>query len=150
MRRVSLAEASRYWFQLGWISFGGPAGQIAIMSSLAGIRALPSAPAYSASKACVRYYGEALRGQVKRYGVHVSVICPGFIDTPLTRVNSFPMPFLMHEKDAAQRIIRALSCGKRRICFPKRLYYPLYFASLFSPSVTDSLFDAIPAKPHIS
>lgn len=125
-------------------------GQIAIMSSLAGFRHLPSAPAYSASKACVRVYGEALRGQLRRHGVRVSVICPGYVDTPMTRINTFPMPFLMHENDAAMRIMRALSCGKRRICFPKRLYYPFYFLTLISPTLTDWLFDRLPAKPQIS
>lgn len=125
-------------------------GHIAVMSSLAGIRALPSAPAYSASKACVRYYAEALRGQLKASGVKVSVICPGYIDTPMTRINTFPMPFLMRDDRAAKRIMHALSCGKRRICFPRRLYYPLYLLACLPPFLTDWFFDGLPSKPHIS
>lgn len=125
-------------------------GHIAVMSSLAGIRALPSAPAYSASKACVRYYAEALRGQLRSSGVKVSVICPGYIDTPMTRINTFPMPFLMHEDRAARRIMHALSCGKRRICFPRRLYYPLYLLACLPSFLTDWFFDGLPSKPHIS
>ncbi|MBY0406934.1 MAG: SDR family NAD(P)-dependent oxidoreductase, partial [Rickettsiales bacterium] len=76
-------------------------GQIAIISSLAGIRGLPSCPAYSASKACVRYYGEGLRGWLKSKGVEVSVVCPGYIRTPMTEVNEFPMPFIMSAEKAA-------------------------------------------------
>lgn len=125
-------------------------GQVAIISSLAGVRALPSAPAYSASKAMVRVYGDALRGQLRRYGVGVSVVCPGFVDTPMTRVNPFPMPLLMAPGDAARRIVRALSCGKRHICFPRRLYYPLYFLSLLPVALTDRVFAWMPGKPHIS
>ena len=125
-------------------------GQIALMASLASIRPLPSAPAYSASKACVRFYGDALHGQLKRYGVRVSVIAPGFIDTRMTRVKRLLMRFLMSEKTAATRIIHAVSCGKRRIFFPKRLYLPLYWASVLSSTLTDFLFDKMPSKPHVS
>jgi short-subunit dehydrogenase len=70
-------------------------GQLAIMASLAGFRGLPGAPAYCASKAAVRIWGEALRGEYHPRGVHVNVICPGYVETPMTSVNKFPMPFLM-------------------------------------------------------
>ena len=61
----------------------GGRGQIAIMSSLAGFRGLPSAPTYGASKAAVRSWGEGLRGHLARHGVKVSVICPGFVESPM-------------------------------------------------------------------
>lgn len=125
-------------------------GQIVIMSSLAGIRALPSAPAYSASKAAVRYYGEALRGALKRHGVHVSVICPGYIITPMTSVNDFYMPGLMSAEVAAMRIKRAVMHRKGRVAFPKRLYFPLWLLSCLSPKLTDFVFSRLPAKPQIS
>ena len=64
-------------------------GQIAIISSLAGFKGLPSAPAYSASKAAVRVYAEALRGNMSNYNVKVNAICPGYIKTPMTDVNDF-------------------------------------------------------------
>lgn len=121
-------------------------GQIAIMSSLASFRALSGAPAYSASKAAVRFYGEALRGVLKPHNIAVSVICPGYIATPMTAVNAFPMPFMMRAETAAARIKRALSCGKRRIAFPNRLYLPLYILSILSPVLTDGFFDALPKK----
>lgn len=124
-------------------------GQIAIMSSLAGIRALPSSPAYSASKACVRYYGEALRGALAFTGVSVSVICPGYITTPMTDVNNFPMPFIMSPEKAAKRIINGLAKKRGRIAFPLRLYIPLWLISCLSPSLTDPVFSRLPAKPSL-
>jgi short-subunit dehydrogenase len=93
-------------------------GQIALMASLAGYRGLPGAPAYSASKAAVRVYGEALRGHLAPFGIKVSVICPGFVDTPLTRVNRFPMPFLMTAERAARIIRKGLDANRGRIAFP--------------------------------
>ncbi len=125
-------------------------GQIAIMSSLAGIRALPSSPAYSASKACVRYYGEALRGNLLNHGVEVSVICPGYIKTPMTDVNNFPMPFIMSAEKAAKIIRKNLEKGKGRIAFPLALYLPLWWLSCLSPRITDPLFSRLPAKPSIN
>ena len=75
-------------------------GQIAIISSLAGFVGLPSSPTYSASKAAIRVYGEGLRGNLAEFGIEVSVICPGYIKTPMTDVNNFWMPFLMSRKNA--------------------------------------------------
>lgn len=117
------------------------AGQIAIMSSLASFRHLPTAPAYSASKAAVRFYGEALAGVLKYRGVCVSVICPGWITTPLTDKNTFPMPFIMSESSAAVRIMHALSCGKRRIVFPLRLYILMRLLNFLPTSLTNLMFD---------
>lgn len=122
-------------------------GQVAIMSSLAGIRALPSSPAYSASKAAVRYYGEALRGVLGKQGVYVSVICPGYIKTPMTDVNNFPMPFIMNAEKSAKIIVNCLEKGKGRIAFPLALYIPLWLLSCLSPRITNPLFAALPAKP---
>jgi short-subunit dehydrogenase len=124
-------------------------GQIAIMSSLAGIRALPSAPAYSASKACVRYYGEALRGALLRSGVSVSVICPGYIKTPMTDVNNFPMPFIISAEKAARIIAARLAAGRGRIAFPLMLYLPLWWLSCLSQVITDPVFSRLPAKPAL-
>ena len=115
-------------------------GHLAIMSSLAGICALPSAPAYSASKAVVRYYGDALRGELKRHAIKVSVICPGWITTPLTDKNDFPMPFIMPVERAAERIMHGLWKKKRRIAFPLRLYFPLRVLMVLPVCVTDFFF----------
>ena len=123
-------------------------GHIAIMSSLAGIRALPSCPAYSASKACVRYYGESLRGWLSKDGVKVSVICPGYIRTPMTAVNRFPMPFIMSVEKAATIIAGGLAQNKARIAFPLTLYIPLWLISCLPVWLTDPIFSRLPAKPE--
>lgn len=125
-------------------------GQIAIMASLAGFRGLPSAPAYSTSKAAVKAYGEALRGWLGKSGVGVSVICPGYIRTPLTENNPFPMPFLMSPERAAGIIARGIARNRARIAFPWQLYYPMLLVSNFLPPwVTDPLFARLPAKPAV-
>ena len=93
-------------------------GQLVIISSLAGIRGLPSCPAYAASKACVRSYGEGLRGWLAGHGVAVNVVCPGFITTPLTQVNDFPMPLIMSAEKAARIIARGLAKNRARIGLP--------------------------------
>lgn len=121
-------------------------GQIAIISSLAGMRGLPSAPDYSASKAAVKAYGEALRGSLGKRGVKVNVICPGYIKTPLTDVNTFPMPFLMTAEKAARIMRRGLERNRSRIAFPLPLYIPLWFLSCLSPSLTDWFFARLPEK----
>lgn len=93
-------------------------GQIALMSSLAAFRGLPSAPSYSASKAAVRSLGESWRIRLKPYGIRVSVICPGFVTTRMTEKNKFPMPFVMSGERAAQIIARGLLQDRGRIAFP--------------------------------
>lgn len=122
-------------------------GQIAIMSSLAGTRGLPSCPAYSASKACVRTYGEALRGLVASKNVQVNVICPGYIVSRMTAINDFPMPMLMQADKAAAKIAKLLARNRARIAFPLPLYLPLWLLSCMSPSITDYFFSRLPAKP---
>jgi short-subunit dehydrogenase len=116
------------------------------MSSLAGFRGMPNAPAYCASKAAVRIYGDGLRGRLQRNGVRVSVICPGFIKTPLTDANPFPMPFLMSAERAAERIVRGLERGQRQIAFPRRLYWPVRLGSLLPNRLTDPLFMRLGSK----
>jgi NADP-dependent 3-hydroxy acid dehydrogenase YdfG len=98
------------------------AGQIALMSSLAGFRGMPGAPAYCASKAAVRVYGEALRLDLAPYGVGVSVICPGFVRSAMTAVNRFRMPFLMEADEAAHLIKKGLARNRPRLAFPVASY----------------------------
>lgn len=124
-------------------------GQIALISSLAGIRGLPSSPAYSASKGWLRIYGEGLRGWLARSGVKVNVVCPGFIKTPMTDVNPYRMPFLMRADKAAAIIARGLEKNKSRIAFPKRLYVPLLFMSMLPLCISDVFFRMLPDKPAL-
>jgi short-subunit dehydrogenase len=94
------------------------AGQIALMSSLAGFRGFPGMGPYAASKAAVRIYGEALRVELRPSGVRVSVICPGFVRTPMTEGARFPMPMLMEVEDAADAIRHGLARGRPLVAFP--------------------------------
>lgn len=94
------------------------AGQIAIVSSLAGYRGLPTAPAYSASKTAVKAYGEAIGPSLRNDNIHVSVICPGFVKSGITATNKFPMPFLMTAEKAAGIIKKKLENYETVISFP--------------------------------
>jgi short-subunit dehydrogenase len=125
-------------------------GQIAIMSSLVSFSAWPTAPAYAASKAAVRIYGESLRGAHKKDGVKINVICPGFIRTPLTDMNDFPMPLLMEPEKAAVKIARALDKNRGRIAFPLPTYLFAGFVGLLPSSWALALLSRFPKKPAIS
>jgi short-subunit dehydrogenase len=121
-------------------------GQIAIMSSLAAFRGFPGAPAYCASKAAVRIWGEALRGHLHGEGIGVSVICPGYIATPMTAVNDFSMPLLMDADRAARIIQRGLARDKARIAFPWPMYALVRLISALPPGLTDLLLRRLPEK----
>lgn len=98
-------------------------GQIALMSSMAGvIHGLPRAPAYCASKAAIKSFGEGMRGKLRDIGIGVSVICPGFVKTPLTDVNKYPMPFLVSVEKASRIIVKSLARNKGLIVFPLQIY----------------------------
>ena len=96
------------------------AGHLVVVSSVAGYRGLPTAAGYGATKAALINFTESLKFDLDRWGVKTQLCCPGFVRTPLTDKNDFPMPFLM-EPDAAAR---AFYAGMRRdgfeITFPKR------------------------------
>ena len=121
-------------------------GQIAIISSIASFRGLPSAPAYSSSKACIRYYAEALRGELSQHNISVNIICPGYIKTPLTDKNKFPMPLLMEADYAAKHIKTQLSKNKALVIFPKTLYYIIKLCSVLPSKISDKIFAALPKK----
>jgi short-subunit dehydrogenase len=86
-------------------------GRLVGIGSVAAIRGLPGHGAYCASKAAVIGYCESLRGELRSSGVKVVTICPGYIDTPLTRENRYSMPFLMKADDFADRAYRAIEAG---------------------------------------
>ena len=124
-------------------------GQIAIISSLAGFRGLPSSPSYSASKAAVRVYGEALRGNLEKFSIKVNVICPGYIKTPMTDVNKFPMPFIMTPEKCAKIIEKGLRKNKSRISFPFPLFFTVWLSALLSNKITDPIFAKLPGKESL-
>jgi short-subunit dehydrogenase len=86
-------------------------GALVGIGSVAGIRGLPGHGAYCASKAAVISYCESLRGELRPSGVKVVTICPGYIDTPLTKENRYSMPFLMQVEDFADKAFAAIEAG---------------------------------------
>jgi short-subunit dehydrogenase len=124
----------------------GHKGQIAIMSSLASFRGFAGAPAYCASKAAVRNYGEGLRNAYAGAGIAVSVICPGFVRSAMTEQNNFPMPFLMEADRAARIIIRGLARDRGRIAFPWQMYGAAWLVQSLPPWTTDRFMRGLPAK----
>ncbi len=96
-------------------------GHLALVASVAGYRGLPNAAAYAPSKAAVISLAEVLRLELSRHGIVVSLVNPGFVETPMTSVNQFPMPYIMKPGDAADRILRGLARGKYEIAFPWQL-----------------------------
>jgi short-subunit dehydrogenase len=124
-------------------------GQIAIISSLAGFRGLPSSPAYCASKSAVRVYGEALRGNLAKYNIKINVICPGYIRTAMTDVNDFYMPFLMSAKKCAKIIKSGIEKNKSRIAFPFFLYFEVWLLALLPTQFTDKFLAKLPSKKSL-
>ena len=121
-------------------------GQVAITSSIAGMVALPGAPAYSASKAAVKAYGEALHGALKPQGIVVSAICPGFVESRITDQNDFPMPFFMDAPKAARKIRKGLARGRVSVIFPWPLAAWTWVLGLLPPCWRVWLLSKAPKK----
>ena len=103
-------------------------GHISIVSSIAGYRGLPNSSGYGPSKAALTNFCESIYFDFKKFGVRVSVISPGFIKTPLTDKNEFPMPFLKTPEYAAEKIFDGLiKSSSFEIHFPKGLTLTLKF-----------------------
>ena len=121
-------------------------GHIVLMSSMAGFRGMPNAPAYSVSKVAVRAYGDALRPLLKQKGITVSTIFPGFVKTPLTDVNGFHMPFLMEVDRAAEIIRRGLDAKKASIAFPRRMHALCWLLGVMPRFIGDEILSRAPKK----
>jgi short-subunit dehydrogenase len=93
-------------------------GTLAGIASVAGFRGLPGATAYSASKAAAIRYLEGLRVELRSSGVRVTTLCPGYIATPMTSRNPYPMPFILQADDAARRFARAIASGTSYAVIP--------------------------------
>ncbi len=122
-------------------------GQVALMASLASFSGWPGAPAYGASKGCVRLYGEALRGALRGSGVRVSVICPGFVESRMTAVNQYKMPFLLNSSRAAAIIARGLSRNRGRIFFPWPSVILAALIACLPLSINHLILTRLPKKP---
>jgi short-subunit dehydrogenase len=114
-------------------------GQIALVSSLLAWFGMPVAPAYSASKAALKSYGEALRASLAPGGIRVSVVLPGFVKSDMSDELRVPKPFMMSAEASARRIIRGLEANEARISFPFPLNFGCWFLSTLPPALAQGI-----------
>ncbi len=117
-------------------------GTLAGIASVAGFRGLPGAGGYSASKAAAIRYLEALRLELRGTGVAVTTVCPGFIRTPLTAKNPYPMPFIIEVDDAARRIARVIDARRSFAVVP----WPMAIMGRILAMLPNFVFDAALAR----
>lgn len=122
-------------------------GRLVGIASIAGIRGLPGAEAYSASKAATIAYLESLRVELRGSGVRVVTIAPGYIATPMTAVNPYPMPFLLPADEAARRFARAVERGVGYTVVPWQMGIVAKLLRLLPNWLYDRLFAHAPHKP---
>jgi short-subunit dehydrogenase len=114
-------------------------GRIALIASLAAYRGLPYSPGYSASKAGLRAYGEALRALAEPHGIGVTIVCPGFFASPMTDRWVGPTPFVMSGERAARKIKSAIDRGYRRVSFPWPLMLGLRLCDVLPAAIGDRI-----------
>jgi hypothetical protein len=123
-------------------------GTLAGIASVAGFRGLAGNGAYSASKAAAITWLESLRAELYGSGVSVVCICPGYIDTPMTRVNRFHMPFLLPADEAARRIARAIAKKRRLAVIPWQMALVSIALRAMPGWLYDRLASRAPRKPR--
>ena len=123
-------------------------GRLVGIASVAGFRGLPGAGAYSASKAALISYMESLRLEMRGSGVKVVTICPGYIRTPMTDVNTYPMPFMLEVDDAARRFARVIERGSSFEVVPWQMGLVGRLMKLLPNWLYDLLFAKAPHKPR--
>jgi short-subunit dehydrogenase len=121
-------------------------GTLVGIASVAGIRGLPGHGAYSPSKAAVISYCESLRGELRSSGVRVVTIAPGYIDTPMTQANRFPMPFLMKAQDFADRAYRTIEAGTSFRVIPWQMGVVAKVLRVLPDAVLDRVLAKMPRK----
>ena len=110
-------------------------GHISLVSSVAGYRGLPQGLAYGPTKAALINLAETLYFDLKDSQIGVSLICPGFVETPLTAQNKFAMPGLIKPEKAAEEILRGWAKGQFEIHFPKRFTFFMKALALLPPAL---------------
>lgn len=119
---------------------------IAITSSIAGYHGLSTCPSYSASKACVKAYGEALRLDLLPYNIQVNTICPGFVRSGITDKNTCPMPFFMEAEPAAELIAHRIEKNIGLIAFPFPMRLASWLISILPNRLSDFIYKRLPHK----
>ena len=123
-------------------------GKLVGIASVAGFRGLPGAGAYSSSKAAAINYLESLRSELYGSGVDVVTICPGYVDTPMTAHNPYPMPFLVPADRAAKKIANAISSGKLFYTFPWQMMIVGKIMVMLPKRLHAFVFSKAPHKPR--
>ena len=124
-------------------------GSLVGIASVAGLRGLPGAGAYSASKAAAISYLESLRVELATSGITVTTICPGYIRTPMTEVNTYPMPFLMEVDDAARKMAQSINAHRRFVIMPWQMALIGRLMKLFPAGLWDVVMKKAPHKPRL-
>ena len=124
-------------------------GSLVGVASIAGVRGLPGAGAYSASKAAAISYLESLRVEMKPLGIDVTTIAPGYIKTPMTDVNSYAMPFLMDADIAVAKMARAIANKRRFVVVPWQMGWLARFMRFIPPFLWDWAMKNAPKKAHL-
>jgi len=124
-------------------------GQLVGIASVAGIRGLPGAGAYSASKAAAIAYLESLRVEMARDNIAVTTIAPGYIRTPMTDVNQYKMPFLMDADIAATKFVNAIEHKRRFVVIPWQMGWVARFMRFIPPILWDFVMKKAPHKKRL-
>jgi len=133
---------------IGPMAAAGGDRRLVGIASVAGIRGLPGAEAYSASKAAAIAYLESLRLEMAPKGIKVVTIAPGYIETPMTAINPYPMPFLLPAAEAARRFARAVAKGTSYTVIPWQMGVVAKVLRLLPNWLYDRLFIRAPRKPR--
>ena len=119
---------------------------IAITSSIAGYHGMGTCPSYSATKACVKAWGEGLRIALKPLKINVNVICPGFVRSRITDKNTCPMPFFMEADTAAEIIAKRIDKNVGLIAFPWPMRLVAWLGSILPNRISDFIYSKLPYK----
>ena len=123
-------------------------GTLAGIASVAGFRGLAGNGAYCASKSAAITWMESLRAELHGSGVSVVCVCPGYIDTPMTRVNRYRMPFLLPADEAARRIARVIAAKRRLAVIPWQMAGVSFLLRAMPGWLFDRLAARAPRKPR--
>lgn len=123
-------------------------GTLAGIASVAGIRGLAGAGAYCASKSAAITYLESLRLELRPAGVRVVTVVPGYVATPMTANNPYPMPFLLPAQEAARRIARVIARGDRYAVVPWQMAIVAKLLRVLPNAIFDPLFARAGRKPR--
>ncbi len=119
---------------------------IAITASIAGYHGLAGCPSYSASKACVKAYGEAMRLRLAQENIQLNVICPGFVRSRITDKNTCPMPFFMEADNAAEIIAERINKNIGLIAFPWPMRLAAWIGAVLPNRISNFIYSKIPYK----